>query len=326
MRFRRPIRLFRLTHLFVVLTNVLQLVCMITFLVLLLMKLNEDIAVSWFAVFASLWTSDAITTITGVQEMRRLCAPGESRRFTRPCLRTARRRRRGCPSRGCTGHREGRGWSSSLWASTPAHSAPHHPARQPQPSLLPSRRNPIINQINRFKGCLCVATFKLLLALRLDGVLPDLPIRIVCVPYYFAAVLRCVLHFAKEPITPPDGAAQRSARPGTPINPVHVMIIVLACRVDGLHPFGPTWAATFWPMWLLFGVLVLASLGAGCLAIGILVTREPRERGYALTTPLVRQHAAHRTQRTARSTPHAARRARQTAGIAVPTLHVTLPG
>ena len=32
-------------------------------------------------------------------------------------------------------------------------------------------------------------------------------------------------------------------------------------------------------MWLLFGCLVLASLGAGCLAVGILVTREPRERG-----------------------------------------------
>eukprot|EP00964_Phaeocystis_antarctica_P033992 scaffold19315_cov45-Phaeocystis_antarctica.AAC.1 len=59
------------------------------------------------------------------------------------------------------------------------------------------------------------------------------------------------------------------------------MIVVLACRVDGLHPFGPMWAATFWPMWLLFGLLILASLGAGCLAIGILVTREPRERGYA---------------------------------------------
>jgi len=57
------------------------------------------------------------------------------------------------------------------------------------------------------------------------------------------------------------------------------MIVVLACRVDGLHPFGHTWAATFWPMWLLFGCLVLASLGAGCLAVGILVTREPRERG-----------------------------------------------
>jgi len=217
---RGRIRLFRLTHVVVVLTNVLQLLFMITFLVLLLLQLNEGIAVSWFAVFAPLWTSDAITTATGIQEMRRLFAPGESR-----------------------------------------------------------RRNPIISQINRFKGCLCVATFKLLLALRLDGVWPDLPIRVVCVPYYFAAVLRCVLHFAKEPITPPDGSAHRTARPGTPINPVHLMIVVLACRVDGLQPFGPSWAATFWPMWLLFGLLVLASLGAGCLAIGILVTREPRERG-----------------------------------------------
>lgn len=213
-------RLFRLTHVVVVLTNVLQLMFMITFLVLLLLQLNAGIAVSWFVVFAPLWTSDVITTITGVQEMKRLCAPGESR-----------------------------------------------------------RRNPIINQINRFKGCLCVAIFKLLLALRLNGVWPNLPIRVVCLPYYFAAVFRFALHFAKEPITPPDGTAHRTARPGTPVNPVHLMIVVLACRVDGLHPFGAMWAATFWPMWLLFGLLVFASLGAGCLAIGILVTREPRERG-----------------------------------------------
>ena len=161
------------------------------------------------------------------------------------------------------------------------HSHPTPPAPALRPSLLPSRRNPIISQVNRFKGCLCVAAFKLLLALRLNGVLPNLPIRVVCLPYYFAAVLRCVLHFTKEPITPPDGSAHRTARPGTPVNPVHLMIVVLACRVDGLHPFGPMWAATFWPMWLLFGLLILASLGAGCLAIGILVTREPRERGYA---------------------------------------------
>ena len=78
------IRLFRLTHVIVVLTNVLQLLFMITFLVLLLLQLNEDIAVSWLAVFTPLWMSDAITTITGIQEMRRLCAPGESRRCPPP--------------------------------------------------------------------------------------------------------------------------------------------------------------------------------------------------------------------------------------------------
>jgi hypothetical protein len=74
------IRLFRLTHVVVVLTNVLQLLFMITFLVLLLLQLNKGISVSWLAVFTPLWMSDAITTITGIQEMRRLCAPGESRR------------------------------------------------------------------------------------------------------------------------------------------------------------------------------------------------------------------------------------------------------
>jgi hypothetical protein len=50
-----------------------------------------------------------------------------------------------------------------------------------------------------------VAIFKLLLALRLNGVLPNLPIRVVGLPYYLAAILRCVLHFAKEPIPPPEG-------------------------------------------------------------------------------------------------------------------------
>ena len=78
------IRLFRLTHVVVVLTNVLQLLFMITFLVLLLLQLNKGISVSWLAVFTPLWMSDAITTITGIQEMRRLCAPGESRRCNPP--------------------------------------------------------------------------------------------------------------------------------------------------------------------------------------------------------------------------------------------------
>jgi hypothetical protein len=207
----------------------------------------------------------------------------------------------------------------ALCASAPPcqtlHTPPPHPHVHPAPPtgtspsdlpLRPSRRNPIISQVNRFKGCLCVAAFKLLLALRLNGVLPNLPIRVVCLPYYFAAILRCVLHFAKEPITPPDGSAHRTARPGTPVNPVHLMIVVLACRVDGLHPFGPMWASTLWPMWLLFGLLVLASLGAGCLAIGILVTREPRERGYArhaaprACCPDLRQAHAHAQKAAAR--------------------------
>ena len=74
------VRLFRFTHLVVVLTNVAQLLFMISFLVLLLLQLNQALAVSWFVVFSPLWTSDAITTVTGIQEMRRLCAAGESRR------------------------------------------------------------------------------------------------------------------------------------------------------------------------------------------------------------------------------------------------------
>ena len=118
------IRLFRLTHVVVVLTNVLQLLFMITFLVLLLMQLNRSIAVSWCAVFAPLWTSDAITTITGIQEMRRLCAPGESRRSA---LASA-----SCASRPLTGLS---GWVGAAW--TPAHpcSAPH---RSPTPLCVPA--------------------------------------------------------------------------------------------------------------------------------------------------------------------------------------------
>ena len=94
----------------------------------------------------------------------------------------------------------------------PAAPPPHPPSPTPSPhpnhlqllslAACPRRLNPIISQVNRFKGCLCVAIFKLLLALRLNGVLPNLPIRVVCLPYYFAAILRCVLHFAKAPPEP----------------------------------------------------------------------------------------------------------------------------
>ena len=66
------IRLCRLSHIIVVMTNVLQLVFMLSFLTLLLMQLDETITWSWFAIFLPLWASDAITFLTGAQELRRL--------------------------------------------------------------------------------------------------------------------------------------------------------------------------------------------------------------------------------------------------------------
>ena len=158
-------RLCRLTHLMVVMTNVMQMLFMIGFLVLLLLQLDGELSASWFVIFLPLWASDAITLGTGVHEMRRLS------------------RTTGSPG------------------------AP--------------RRNAIINQLNRFKGCACVVAFKCLLALRLNGVLPDMEIRVVASPYYVAAVLRFVLHFCKTPVVPPVSAGtQRPSRPGTPVNPV----------------------------------------------------------------------------------------------------------
>lgn len=132
----------------------------------------------------------------------------------------------------------------------------------------------MITQFNRIKGCLCVVVFKFLLAMRQDGIWPDIRMSVVCSPYYFAAMLRFVLHFMKEPVGPDGG--NRNMRPGTPINPVHVMIFIIAFRVDQFNHL--SWGATFWPMWILFALLLTACLVTGCLAIGILLTREPRDR------------------------------------------------
>lgn len=124
---------------------------------------------------------------------------------------------------------------------------------------------------------MCVALFKLLLAMRQEETFPRMQMTVVCVPYYVAAVLRFMLHFLKEPITAPDGSSHRPTRPGTPIDPVHVMIFVIAFRIDKLNDL--SWGATFWPLWVLFALLLVASVGTGFLAIGILLTREPRDRG-----------------------------------------------
>ena len=73
------LRLCRLSHIIVVLTNVLQLVFMLSFLTMLLLRLDDTIHVSWFCVFMSLWASDTITFLTGAQELYRLSRSVEVR-------------------------------------------------------------------------------------------------------------------------------------------------------------------------------------------------------------------------------------------------------
>merc|ERR1719502_2166661 len=125
------------------------------------------------------------------------------------------------------------------------------------------RRNTIVAQLNRLKGASCVATFKALLAMREDGHWPQLSILIVCSPYLFAAIARLQLHLAKRPVPPPEGQTGRPMRPGTPFNPCHPVILLLACRADGVITV--SWATTFWPLWTLFAFLSLACLAATVL-------------------------------------------------------------
>jgi len=125
------------------------------------------------------------------------------------------------------------------------------------------KRNALINQVNRLKGCVCVAAFKALVALRLDGTWPSTPVYVLCSPYYAAAVLRLALHFCKRPL---EAAPRRTAcgkllrpRPGTPFNPVHALVVLIALRIDGV--FRLSWALTFLPLWAVFGVLGLVAVG-----------------------------------------------------------------
>ena len=111
---------------------------------------------------------------------------------------------------------------------------------------------------------MCVTVFKFLLAVRQDGLWPGLSVLIVCSPYFVAAVLRFCLHLAKKPVLPPDGSSSQPSRPGAPFNPAHPVVLLLACRADGLNQL--TWTATFWPLWCIFGLLVLASIAATALA------------------------------------------------------------
>jgi len=146
-----------------------------------------------------------------------------------------------------------------------------------RPEAFTSRRNALIAQINRLKGSAGVAVFKFLLAMRQSGVWPGLTIVATCSPYFVAAALRLIMHLLKKPVPPPDGSSARPMRPGTPFNPVHPVILMLACRADGLNSV--SWTATFWPLWTVFGLLAIASVAASVLAVGILVARDPPDHG-----------------------------------------------
>jgi len=219
-------RRIRFTHMLVV-ANALHLLLMITFIALLLARMDGAFSCSYFVVMLPLWMSDVITLLTGAYEMRR-----------------ALRSRTETPS-----------------------------------------RNQTINLINRLKGCLCVAAFKALLCIRLDGISAALAARLICMPYYVAALLRLVLHLIKTPL--PGSLPRRTAcgrlfqpRPGAPINPVHIMVILISCRID--NTFEASWALTFLPLWLLFSIVSFVCLGFGILAISIFMMRGPNERGQRL--------------------------------------------
>ena len=124
---------------------------------------------------------------------------------------------------------------------------------------------------------MCVTVFKFLLAVRQDGLWPGLSVLIVCSPYFVAAVLRFCLHLAKTPVLPSAGSSSQPSRPGAPFNPAHPVVLLLACRADGLNKL--TWTATFWPLWCIFGLLVLASIAATVLAVGIVLAHDRPDLG-----------------------------------------------
>jgi hypothetical protein len=96
------------------------------------------------------------------------------------------------------------------------------------PAPGPNRRTLVLNQLDRLSCALCGSTFKALLCLHLDIILP-LQARLICFPYYIAAILRLLLHCSKPPL--PE-VPRLCSRLGTPINPVHAIVIIVCCRVD----------------------------------------------------------------------------------------------
>ncbi len=238
-----------LAHLLVVVANSLQLAMMITFLCLLLWKLNDDSIFSWFSVFTPLWASDAITVLTSTAELRRIC---NVLAISNACA--CPHSRRGLP---WPAHAQRQRTAERAWAPGAAVAAPTVLCASRSRS---TRRNGIIAQLNRLKGSVCVSAFKFLLAMREEDVWASLTVVTVCSPYFLAALLRLGLHLAKKPVAPADGSNARPTRPGPPFNPVHLVILLLACRADGLNHI--SWTATFWPLWTVFGLLGLASIAA----------------------------------------------------------------
>mmetsp|Transcript_10214 Transcript_10214/g.27785 ORF Transcript_10214/g.27785 Transcript_10214/m.27785 type:complete len:925 (+) Transcript_10214:80-2854(+) len=208
----------RLAHCMIITTNVCQLLLMVLFLALMLVRL-DGLDVPWGGVFAPLWASDAISLVAGAHEVYRLLR---------------------------------------------------------MESLEHMRRNLVIAQANRLKGTACTAVFKALVVWRLADESNNMSALLICVPFYVCALGRFVLHYLKEKVPAPEPTSPPK-RPGTPVNPLHAFIVLVAIRVDGLNDL--QWSSTFWPLWIVFGILAVTLVAAGCLGIGILVTGEPRENG-----------------------------------------------
>ncbi|KAJ1632853.1 hypothetical protein T492DRAFT_904705 [Pavlovales sp. CCMP2436] len=133
-------------------------------------------------------------------------------------------------------------------------------------SLEPVRRNLLIAQVNRLKGTLCTAVFKILVVRRLSDPLDTTPARVICIPFYVCALGRLILHSLKEKVPSPEPSSPPK-RPGTPINPLHIFVLLVACRVDGLNEL--SWAATFWPTWIVLVLLAGACVASSFLGVGI---------------------------------------------------------
>ena len=112
---------------------------------------------------------------------------------------------------------------------------------------------------------MCVGAAKGLLALRLDGLWPNLSILGACAPIVASAVLRIVLHIAKTPLprhAPMGSAASRRCtwlrrRPGTPFNPSNMVILLIAVRADGWFA-SVSWTLTLAPLLVVFAFFAAA--------------------------------------------------------------------
>jgi hypothetical protein len=94
-------------------------------------------------------------------------------------------------------------------------------------------RNLVISQWDRLTYTLCAAAFTALLRLHLDDILPSLSARMLCIPYYIAALLHLLLHYCKSPL---KGAC---SRPSSPVALVPWLAILICFQVD--RAFGPQW-------------------------------------------------------------------------------------